>query len=626
MSKIGRNDKCSCGSSKKYKHCCLNGKNKIDDDIIPIIQAPSILHTRTIVENKINESNSNFNHSEFLHKFLAANKITSISALVNNEAEINILFCAIEQEIVNICSKHSVYELIFWNSRIKPINRYKQSDETAYNYHEVMVKAIFNFGTKREVFINTDVSSHPSYLDGFTLENIMTKAIPDEVINVIANLYMLESICSYYIYLKNCYRVYLKGGRLIEDSRMGINVTVDNSDVQYLINLYDSRTKNMSLLTNIGTYSLDDIGKEEFIFAVLQYNFNNKIIDFPAVKVDGSTNFVYAIFNIESYYNVLKNFNDVIFNKYEFYVEDILSILMWASYKLIEHISQLYDEKTDASELGKSIEVIQRGYALYLEKEKIKMLESIEELYTEKFGAVRKMSKKNILNAFNHLFHRSSGFDSLEENTLMDFLFYRLSIDKFIIRCTSFDNILRGFVSCLRSIDGSDGNKISSDFEDKVNEKIAQIFGEASIYHRGELQAKNGKKKEIDASFIYNNYLFVIECKSLSVSNGYIFGSLSSLNFRKTKLLGYLEESKRKCEFLAQHCEDLSVLYPKEIIGIIPIVATSFPEYIWEKSNNLFLTENLCRIIIPQEIELFKDDEVTKSLNTAPFVVYPKRK
>lgn len=28
--KLGRNEKCNCGSGKKYKHCCLNQKSKSD--------------------------------------------------------------------------------------------------------------------------------------------------------------------------------------------------------------------------------------------------------------------------------------------------------------------------------------------------------------------------------------------------------------------------------------------------------------------------------------------------------------------------------------------------------------------------------------------------------------------
>ena len=37
MAKIGRNDLCPCGSGKKYKHCCLNNKLNIYDEIAAVV-------------------------------------------------------------------------------------------------------------------------------------------------------------------------------------------------------------------------------------------------------------------------------------------------------------------------------------------------------------------------------------------------------------------------------------------------------------------------------------------------------------------------------------------------------------------------------------------------------------
>jgi len=38
--KIGRNDPCPCGSGKKSKRCCMQGRNKKQKDIRPQTQSP----------------------------------------------------------------------------------------------------------------------------------------------------------------------------------------------------------------------------------------------------------------------------------------------------------------------------------------------------------------------------------------------------------------------------------------------------------------------------------------------------------------------------------------------------------------------------------------------------------
>ena len=146
------------------------------------------------------------------------------------------------------------------------------------------------------------------------------------------------------------------------------------------------------------------------------------------------------------------------------------------------------------------------------------------------------------------------------------------------------------------------------------------MFGKNSIYCCGEIKNKSGGKKEIDSSFMYRNYLFIIECKSLSVSEGSILGEIGALNFRKKKLLEYIDEVEEKVDFIISNKSNLSIEIPSNITHIVSLVITSFTEYIWENSENLFFSKEIPRIMTIDEIKELKNDSILNNLVSKPFV------
>ena len=77
---------------------------------------------------------------------------------------------------------------------------------------------------------------------------------------------------------------------------------------------------------------------------------------------------------------------------------------------------------------------------------------------------------------------------------------------------------------------------------------------------------------------------------------------------------------EEKVDFLIKNKDNLTVEIPSNVKYITSIVVTSFPEYIWDTSEALFLGEDVSRIMIPSEISHLKRNDILKNLHTKDFV------
>jgi hypothetical protein len=112
-------------------------------------------------------------------------------------------------------------------------------------------------------------------------------------------------------------------------------------------------------------------------------------------------------------------------------------------------------------------------------------------------------------------------------------------------------------------------------------------------------------RKEIDASFIIEDILFVLEAKSVNVSFGYDKGDKQSIDFRTNKMKNALKESNEKVEFIYNHQVSIFPKIPDNIRYLCPLVISSHPEFIWSKSEDLFISEEheLPRVITIGDIK-----------------------
>jgi SEC-C motif len=58
MPSPGRNDRCPCGSGKKFKQCCASKKHRMSPALIAVLVAGAVLAIILIVSNVRGSSNS----------------------------------------------------------------------------------------------------------------------------------------------------------------------------------------------------------------------------------------------------------------------------------------------------------------------------------------------------------------------------------------------------------------------------------------------------------------------------------------------------------------------------------------------------------------------------------------
>lgn len=624
MTKTGRNDKCPCGSGKKYKKCCLNKAN----NEIPIFDLASLLHRRCIIDGLLTEENTEINFLDIYNKFCKKKGFDNIKNVQADDVFFHDLLKFIEEMIIGICTHYSAYELFFWYRRIKPTNRYH--NRSVYNYHELIKQSIFMFGHKREVFEKIIIEDHdastPVYISNIKGEEIFTCKIPHEVTDVLSSIYKLESLCYYYIYVCNCYRIFNKGGRYSTDENRGFTIEPANIEIEFLINYYDERLENQSLLTNIGSYSNEKTkDKSKLILACLYHNFDlekqKELKRITFSTEEESLNFLIGSINLIDYYEFVRKLNPIIFQKLNFYIEDILSIILYFSFSLAERVYHLVSGSDNVFEKGLAVQAMQRAYTIIedTEKNRREYVDEFKKTYSTLFPHLRETTTKNILNAYEFLFFKTGNYHSLENESLRGFLFNKITKDKIFVDYTAFIPVLRYFLTPFLSIDGDHGNLASTDLEMKVNEKIANLYGTEAVHLRGEIKNNYGEQKELDAVLIIKQFMFIFECKSLSVSEGSILGTKNSIEFRKNKIKEYLSEVEEKADFVMNNEGRLNKIIPSTVKYIIPAVITSFPEYIWEKTDNLFISETLSRILTINELNLIKATSFD-DLKNKPFV------
>lgn len=622
MTKIGRNEKCQCGSGKKYKKCCLQNGDGASKTEKVIIDASTMIHNLSIKNGFINQRNTTVSYSELLNEFIAT---SGLSIGSNNFLERYLDF--VNNKIIELCNHHSSYELFFWYRRIKPTKINNATAEMAYAYRSLLNSCAVQHGKKIDKFIiNSENDITPAYVDDFLKKR--STAPPPQAVKILRDIYKLESLCFYYIFLRNNQRNRDAVDCLcVPDTEFGIRYRPRDNSKNKFLDIYDCRASKTSMLTPIGSVSYEDAStkKGTLNIAGLQYNFDEiKIPEELGIRFMeeyGTSNFMPRFINIDSYYELLKKLNGRIYARAGFYIEDFLSIILCFSVNLASIMTKSQEKIQNSEDIKRLHILLQRGYSLSDDSDEWRrsMVKSAMQIYRDHFQSTRHdtCTEKRVLLAYDFLFNSPKNFTAVEDNLLTTGIFTRVTTTKVIIDYSEIISTIRCFPLLLRGIDGEDANIISADFELKINSEIANTFGKCALFHRGQIFGKDGKSKEIDASFIYGDTLFVIECKSLDVSNNSLLAVGNAINFRRNKVDGYIKEVEAKVDFLVKNHNYLSKPIPNSVFYITSLVATSWGELLCD--DKYFITTKLSRIVLLQEINQLYNSEILDIIKQKPY-------
>ena len=172
---------------------------------------------------------------------------------------------------------------------------------------------------------------------------------------------------------------------------------------------------------------------------------------------------------------------------------------------------------------------------------------------------------------------------------------------------------------------GQFGDIKGKTFESLTLNRLESITGFERIWEPGyKLKLPVGTKKNTDVDvFVQRNELaFLISCKSYGINRRYELGEGQTCWGRSEDSKSWLHFAHKTGQVIATHRAELQL--PKELKGIIPLVCTGWPEYLYEPSQDYFMEDGTPRIATMRELEQFCesiDNNKTTELLSDPWVV-----
>jgi hypothetical protein len=185
---------------------------------------------------------------------------------------------------------------------------------------------------------------------------------------------------------------------------------------------------------------------------------------------------------------------------------------------------------------------------------------------------------------------------------------YKIDDNFYVKDFTGIVSVFQYLTKEVARLDNKSGNLRAEKFETSVVSACSENFGKESVLFQSRRISAEGKSREIDCGFVFQNFLFLLEAKSKNVSFAFDKGDPKALEYRKKEFQTALKEADDKALFIQTNYKVLKNKYHLPFEYIVPLAISSFAEYIWEKSQDLFLDKQLeiPRIITIRDISTLK--------------------
>lgn len=489
----------------------------------------------------------------------------------------------IENEIASVASKHGLHDLLFWTRRIPPVNYMRASDATVLLYKQILDLAIKKYGTLSSDLVMKNGVLVPANIK--YLSYSVSGVVPEEVKAILKACGLLEYLSICFVQTTQVYRNVNKGGHIVGDPLQDFIVELPSAK-QDLVLLYDSRHYGASDLAGyIGTSvqiqasdwreCREVMSKSKFILFASPRN----VIDDDSS--DTGFSFLPMFMDASELASFVGMFSEEFEKNHKVSFKEVISFLDVLSRR--EVLDCLAESKWMRN-------LAQTGYIVVNPKQFVDSLVEYD----------NSLPQKSVERAFS-LFTSCPDKINLWTRGPVS-IFTKVSETNYILDYSCIFDALRGVTRFVGMLDGELGNIKSRHFEQKVCERIVSIFGEDSLWHRGELlRIDTGDKVEIDSAFVVGDVLYIAECKSVNVSIPFDLGKKDAVNFRVKKCQKGLCDADEKVKFILNNKGRLSRGLPK-VRYVVPLVVTPFSEYVWHNSPWLYLSKKLPRLLNIEEL------------------------
>lgn len=530
----------------------------------------------------------------------------SIEHIVKNSSELDFLTDYLghaEQQFKHLLEGHSVYDLIYWFRRVPPSNFFGFGLNTSINlWYEIITVAIFKYGSYSSSWSEERCSIlfggglHPESVCECYLQG---RDITPPTIHTLKAIFRSLVVANFYLLCTQDYRVFNKGGTLIAaDDYYKYNV-VESEEIRHLVNLYDKQGPD-SILSGSGVYSKTINKVEGSPFHLMgcmlnvkhQHNIPSEYfekIGFNTAKhsIDSlkkHLNFIPAPLEIDNIITHLKYFESSIIEKHGFSVDDFVIFNQLIS---LQFMNSLMSFKP-------LISVFRRGYTTLSDFESYKQhfKKRADSLGTIYFDGYKGFPVDTVFNFFTSTASKASDIDLWTRGPRT--YIYDLGNNLHLIDYYALPNVIKYFGLEFSRLEGKSANFRANEFENKLYQAVMAAGFDVWIHSRV-VKFKLAIKKEFDCVFSHNEFLFILEAKSINVSFGYDKGDLESINYRIHELEMALEQAESKADFLVKYSTRLGIPLPAGIKFIVPIVVSAWSEYTWAYNQHFFLDKDFTR-------------------------------
>jgi len=326
------------------------------------------------------------------------------------------------------------------------------------------------------------------------------------------------------------------------------------------------------------------------------------------------TNYLPYVIDLNDFFQYMNLFNDEFENFYKFSPKDFVAFI---SALTIPSLEECMDTQIYAFNL------LQRAYTIFDSECMDYLRKNFEFLYNSYYGILPPDFELRFNNIFNFLKYDNTHASDIDLKKLVPRkLFIKIDNFKYIFDYSGIITLLTSIMLPLSRLDGDVANKRSEHFEIKTNEYVKKIFGQNSFWiGRKEIYNSKNEAIEIDSSFVIDDILFILECKSINVSLGFFKGDQRALDYRKNKNISALQQVNKKIEFLYKFNTGSNYSIPSNVKYIVSLIVSPYPEYIWEFNEELFLTSKIPRIIVLDELNDIKNIKNFNEIKNNKFTI-----
>lgn len=649
--KIGRNDPCPCGSGLKYKKCCLAKSATVGLSKAPLIVLGDLIQQKFDNYFKYNYGNiKNFNDfaaSKILdiRRRFFAERIKLVGSIDKDPAYrlLTSYLKFLEREVSKVASLHSHFYWLNISRRIHEDIFYAgiKSPLTAGNRRVTLELAILKYGDKN---VNKDcILENVEMFWNKKIKQIFDYKLTSVDLRLLFDLLVL---CFEYYQVSCDLRWVGKGAAiLVKENNYRLS---PSTEIRKMVGLYDRRLENpssTSLLGRIGFFekpedfelvSFEDLyGLQQQmapivgIWRPLTLNEQKKIPQKFKMRTIGKRKFL--IFNQNffpfpvnlspfiSRLAIHPHLEKIFLKRYKMTIEEVVFCIR--QLYIVQFLNSLRD-------IGASKRIRSCGLMSYDKK----LLFKLMKISTEKLKKKWKIGKirKNTTSLLSCFFSLTTFNDSLRNSiSLWDRrrLFLLLELGGYMI--VDFTNSLNVLYTLFEDVAYDDeSRKIKSkDFVDSVHGYLTNKVKGLSFLFPPRYKVRRNQRVvgDIDLSPVKSGILFLVECKTRRISPGFERGDYRAVKNRWGWIASNKNSWLNQADSLAKKISTSPTWdngqIPKNIKYVVPLVCSSFHEYIWEDKERHFLNKEVPRISTIGELTEYLKSFNKRELSKKPYII-----